>query len=740
MREKPNSPPKLVGDSPKQSIEQEDEFGLSKFTKGLTAALKDRIAAEGYVIGIEGEWGSGKSSFINFVIEEIHRRELQHQVIRFEPWLIGNRDRLLVHFFELLASHIKTLGLSERRVWPPSKWFFGRSLIRLSDKIKQYGQYAAKLSSPLAAAANTDPSGSIAALSIFAKTFGVLSLLLPRLTFEKIKSEIEDHFISLRQQYPGLKFVVVIDDIDRLEPNEAIEILRLIAKVANFPSVVYLLCYDRAVIAKQINTCLETDGDEYLEKIIHHSLPIPPLEAFSLRRLLQKKLSDSFPEAMSERRPDDPTYDERRRAIFDTWAGKLLKTPRDVVRVHEAIVFGWPYVADKSKTDFLDFVWLEIVKAKAKPLYEWVRHYLSEVGAYRDHGRASDGQPRKDADRLIAIMTDIGWDEDAQRFVGLSYFLPGVEHYLMEGEKRKVFQFNKFELAKFENGCRLGSPSHWRRYFAFDLPSYAVPDEEAHSFRRAAVSNIEEATNILRRLFSKPHTHTGHFLDVLLDRLIDLSPEKFSGDEATGIALSLSNIMDEIASEDARLNGFGRYDIWIKASALLKNRTLDFRKLFTEGPSLNWLAESLRSLASSHGLPDEREPQPEAQYISRDDLDYAIDSMIDRFRKTGMARIFKMPDPLQILYCWSQLGDKEEVNLLISDAVKDDEVFLDFIYAARSQINSSNKGIYNVVKEQYIGSFMDSSSAKTRLYSLTKQSDESGERARQLLEMWASQD
>jgi len=42
--------------------------------------------------------------------------------------------------------------------------------------------------------------------------------------------------------------VVTIDDIDRLEPRELGELLRLVRSVAHFPSLSYLLCYDTTIL------------------------------------------------------------------------------------------------------------------------------------------------------------------------------------------------------------------------------------------------------------------------------------------------------------------------------------------------------------------------------------------------------------------------------------------------------------------------------------------------------------
>jgi hypothetical protein len=103
-----NDPLSLHGDEAKRSI-SEDEFGLARMVEAFADTLTSRLMENGYVVGVEGKWGSGKSTFVNFVAERIRGASPNHHVIRFEPWLIGARDSLLSHFFGLLAAKIDSL-------------------------------------------------------------------------------------------------------------------------------------------------------------------------------------------------------------------------------------------------------------------------------------------------------------------------------------------------------------------------------------------------------------------------------------------------------------------------------------------------------------------------------------------------------------------------------------------------------------------------------------------------------
>lgn len=87
----------------------QDKLGRDAFIERLVSGLisekfskpsgaKTHIAT-GVVIGLTGPWGSGKSSVVNLVHENIRVTHPSALVIKFDPWLISNRDALIHEFF-----------------------------------------------------------------------------------------------------------------------------------------------------------------------------------------------------------------------------------------------------------------------------------------------------------------------------------------------------------------------------------------------------------------------------------------------------------------------------------------------------------------------------------------------------------------------------------------------------------------------------------------------------------------
>ena len=94
----------MDGDRPITRAE-DDRLGFSPVAEHLAQVIVDQAAKDGLVFGIEGKWGSGKSTLVNLTIDTLKRHSsAAPEVIEFSPWLVGARDDLLHHLFDELAT------------------------------------------------------------------------------------------------------------------------------------------------------------------------------------------------------------------------------------------------------------------------------------------------------------------------------------------------------------------------------------------------------------------------------------------------------------------------------------------------------------------------------------------------------------------------------------------------------------------------------------------------------------
>ncbi len=116
----PNGAPYSFGDDqPKTNPWQDDFLEFRPFAENLFKIVANMRAANGYLIGLQGEWGSGKSTVLNFVNAYIekHNQEAQSDIERitlvdFRPWIVSGHQDLIAAFFKVMSE-----ALAIRRSW-----------------------------------------------------------------------------------------------------------------------------------------------------------------------------------------------------------------------------------------------------------------------------------------------------------------------------------------------------------------------------------------------------------------------------------------------------------------------------------------------------------------------------------------------------------------------------------------------------------------------------------------------
>ena len=88
--------------------ESKDQFGFAGIAKRLAPSIVEASKGDGMVIGLEGRWGSGKTSLLNFLRAELEvAREAGVHTITIAPWLNGDTSSLVSSLLEPMAAILK---------------------------------------------------------------------------------------------------------------------------------------------------------------------------------------------------------------------------------------------------------------------------------------------------------------------------------------------------------------------------------------------------------------------------------------------------------------------------------------------------------------------------------------------------------------------------------------------------------------------------------------------------------
>ena len=232
----------------------DDQFGIDPFAQAIAKSFTDIRSPVGATIALNGAWGSGKSSAVNLIRYHLAPAEKCNKltVIDFKCWWFRGEEALTLAFLQELN------GALENNIGKK-----GKDLIaKLGRKLLQTGPVIG----PAINAATGSPLGSIfsgalkASKDIFSED-------------ESIEKIFNDLSIQLANQTK--RFLVIIDDIDRLTSDEALLVFRLAKSVGRLPNVMYLLVFDRDLAEQAVQEKYPSEGPHFLEKIIQASFEVP---------------------------------------------------------------------------------------------------------------------------------------------------------------------------------------------------------------------------------------------------------------------------------------------------------------------------------------------------------------------------------------------------------------------------------------------------------------------------------
>lgn len=124
---------------------------------------------------------------------------------------------------------------------------------------------------------------------------GIVSTVLRRFGKEDKKSVSPANLKSRLSKLlidTNTRVVVMIDDLDRLSNGAVRTVFQLVASIADFPGVNYLLAYDLNNVIKALAAVQECEGEHYLEKIVQIPIELHEPNSGSLLELFVDGLNE----------------------------------------------------------------------------------------------------------------------------------------------------------------------------------------------------------------------------------------------------------------------------------------------------------------------------------------------------------------------------------------------------------------------------------------------------------------
>lgn len=243
-----------------KEIKTGDTLGVSDYAFSLASFIEQSDTP--ITIGVQGAWGSGKTSLLN-TIYSVLAQEKKFEQIWVNAWehaLLTSPEETLLKITVEILEHITAIDQE----------------IGNKDKIIKSARTA--FTSALRIGASATLGGK--AVDIVDEIIGnadASPVKRLRKNLEELTQQIRE-----RKTNPVEKILVYVDDLDRIEPKDAVKLLELLKNIFSIPNCIFVLAIDYDVVVKGLKDKFgerspqnEREFRAYFDKIIQLPFMMP---------------------------------------------------------------------------------------------------------------------------------------------------------------------------------------------------------------------------------------------------------------------------------------------------------------------------------------------------------------------------------------------------------------------------------------------------------------------------------
>lgn len=638
----------------------QDELEYSAFAQSMARAIACMVPTNGLVMSLNGSWGFGKTTAINFIVHYLQQYDPAQKpiIVKFNPWWFSNREDLT----RLLIGQIyAALGKKDYK--------------EIKKKIADFAELISKIPGIPGAQAG----------SFIADKFRGQSEI------SSLKDAIGKLLLAKNN-----KIFVIIDDIDRLSAEEIRELFRTIKAVADFPNTIYLLAFDNKVVISALEKDLTSSGTEYLEKIVQvpFSLPIP--DKISLRRLLFSKLNRILVGTPTEL--FDHAYWTN---VYYDGIDDLISSPRDVTRLFNALRTTYPALV--GEVNLVDLIAIESVRVFLPQFHEIIREHSELLSGISPIGQ--NAQMIADRKSTFERWLDLVTEKDR---IALKKLMSRLFPLFSQAFGGTTYS-GEF-LKTWEKQLRVCSPGHFPIYFRFSISSEVISNAEMKIF--LATSSNPNAFGEALIEFSKKHRRDGSSrLRIILEKL-EAYTQEIPLEQIPGIVSSFYDIGDKLLlKEDEPKEFFSIGNEMLVARIiyqLLSRVTQDQRfsilkSAIESGNAISVIENEVTIFGQEHGKFGGEIRRPESDRdVNSGQLEELEALALNKFRDAAEnGKLIDAPNLRGILSRWNDWsGNENEVKEWVSTITATDENLAKFIYCFGTVQRSQTFGEY-ALREKY---------------------------------------
>jgi predicted KAP-like P-loop ATPase len=687
----PQQPGHFSADRPIRS-KSEDLLGRAPFAQSLAEIVEGWTGNASLVMALYGPWGVGKSSIKNMLLEHLGRGEKDApKVVEFNPWQWAAQDKLAEAFFgEISLALGKKDGTKEAKKRAAAFLAYAAYLrlgTHLVSGLRRLISVLLLLAGVLGISVGYVQHASW--LQPYLRVGGVVVILLGALTawsaevaeklatiFSSREKQAEKDLNETKAEVGKLlghlkrPILVVVDDVDRLTPEEIRLTFQLIKANADFPNLVYLVLCQRDIVEASLERLTSGSGKDYLEKIVQVGFDVPQVERAKLQRVLFAKLDEVLA---------NPAFSKNFNAhrwgnMFLSALAPFFGTLRDVYRFLSVFEVQIARMSPKGTLEVnpIDLISLEVLRVFEPRVYHLLPSNKEHLTKHRTT-RSSIAEREKEERSTIELLTNA---------------VPPARKGAVEAILKDLFPRPTGDDDRFYRELRVCHEDIFDRYFLLSIPEGDIS--------QADLDDLLTSTGDRERLVAKFNDFKNRdLLATLLDRL-EAYKQQVNLQHAVPFITALFDLGDDLPEADG---GMFTVSTWMHASRIIRWYVVTEPDI---AKRREYLAEAMRASEGLYlpamkialELDAQRDGRPASERMLDDpSVEVLKPICIEKIRKAAQSgRITNHRHLGTLLSIWAQWSGPEEANAWIEKLVQSGEGLISFLKAVTNKSTSYSSG------------------------------------------------
>lgn len=379
-----------ITDSPISKLEQ-DFLSVEKYARSLSKFIIQSDTP--ITIGLQGEWGTGKTSLMSLLLEQFNSAENGRLIAT--SWVNTWEYSMFKGAHETTPSVLKGMldklkeSCKQRDVWT------------VKDDVKSRFDKAGKFLSGIANQVVANQTGINVQSAMDQSSDNYVAEIAE---VKKLISGLIQELVEGKN--PVQKVVFFVDDLDRIQPSDAVEVLESLKNIFDIPNCIFVLAIDYDVVVKGLESKFgpktkenEREFRSFFDKIIQVPFSMP-IGAYDINTFLKNKLLEI----------DVEVTDEEVSQITKIVGYTVGSNPRSLKRYLNTFSLIKIIVDDNDQDDDVHKILL-FAALGIQISYPEVFRLLTQNPKYLDWDKSFGNKINLDLDEVVSELSKVGESE-----------------------------------------------------------------------------------------------------------------------------------------------------------------------------------------------------------------------------------------------------------------------------------------------------------------------------------------